>query len=57
MNAPGGLLAISGCGVLFLSFYSFFGAGLLAGLIKKSKFGAGNCGVHQKNNIQKACGV
>jgi hypothetical protein len=33
------------------------GAGLLAGFFKKSKSGAGNCGVHQKKNIQKACGV
>jgi hypothetical protein len=33
------------------------GAGLLAGLCKKSKSGAGNSGVHKIKNIQNACGV
>jgi hypothetical protein len=33
------------------------GAGLLAGLLKLLKSGAGNSGVHKIKNIQNACGV
>jgi hypothetical protein len=51
------LTIISDCGVGMDKILLFLVRGCLRGYFEKSTTGAGNCGVHQTNNIQKACGV
>jgi hypothetical protein len=47
MIASGVLLAISGCGVAVIIIFFHFRSGVAYGVNKKSKAGAGNCGVHK----------